>query len=315
MNKPLVSVYMTTYFHESYIKQAIDSVLLQKTTFPFEIVISDDFSGDATPAILMEYASTYDNIHINLNKQNMGLTANMFLAKSLCKGKYICDLSGDDYWIDEYKLQKQFEFLENNPEYYSVCTRIEMRPDFSEKYVHLIPDSEYVGKDFTLNMFVEGNNLPMNGIMMRNPFLTKEDKAFYSIMPQMSPYIDDLTDNILILKKGKSFVLPDHMVVYRIREEIKDDKNYGSINKKLSSYKKHIELLNNLYDYFGNEIDLFCRYKIVVFSGFKTAILCCKLKEFFIVLKTIPLEYKKRGIFARVLMMIPRKAIMKVKGK
>lgn len=312
---PLVSVYMTTYYHEAYVKQAIESVLVQKTTFPFEIVISDDCSGDKTPEILMDYASKYENIKVNLNDRNLGLTANMYLSKSLCKGRYICDLSGDDYWIDELKLQKQFDFLENNPEYYSVCTRIEVRPDFSNRCVGLVPEETLVNRDFTLEMFIKGKNLPMNGIMMRNPFLNNEDRNLYSLMPQMSSYIDDLTDNILILMMGKSFILPESMVVYRVRDQIKNDRNFNSINKQLSSYKKHIELLNNLHSHFNDEIDLFVRYKLVTLSGLKTAIMHHQIKEFVNIYCSIPTEYKKRGLLVQTLLMVPRKIIMKVRGK
>ena len=120
-HKPLVSVYMTTYFHEKYVAQAIESVLNQKIDFPIQIVISDDASEDKTQDILLNYASKYQFIKLNFNDNNIGLTANMYKAKSLCDGKYICDLSGDDYWIDEHKLSKQVAFLEKNEDYFAVC--------------------------------------------------------------------------------------------------------------------------------------------------------------------------------------------------
>lgn len=312
-SKPLVSVYMTTYYHEKYVEQAIQSVLSQIVTFPIEIVISDDASKDATPIILKEYEKKFDFITVNLNDTNIGLTANMFLAKSLCTGKYICDLSGDDYWIDNRKLQKQVEFLETHKEYESVCTRIEMRADHENDYECLIPDEKLIDRDFTLDMFLNGENLPMNGIMMRNPFLNNKDKEFYSIMPKMSHYIDDLTDNILILTKGNSYILPDRMVAYRVRRSVKGDQNYNSINKGLDSYKKHIELLNNLDDFFGEKYDLFVRYRIVVFSGLKKAIRYGQLKVFFEIYNSIPAKYRMRGLLLSVCGMIPRKLMNKIR--
>lgn len=314
LNKqPMVSVYITTYYHEKYIEQAIKSVINQKRTFPIEIVISDDASKDRTPEILREYEKKYSFISVHINTFNIGLTANMYLVKSLCKGKYICDLSGDDYWIDEYKLQKQVDFLENNLDYYSVCTRIEMREDFNSNYKCLIPNNDEIDRDFTLDMFLNGKNLPMNGIMMRNPFLNDKDIELFSIMPRVSPYIDDLTDNLLILSKGKSYILPDCSVAYRVRKTIKGDHNYNSINKKMDSYKKHIDLLNNLHSNFGDKYNLFNRYRIVTFSGMKNAIKYNKLVEFKEVYLSIPKKYKKMGLFKSVLLMIPKKIIDKIK--
>ena len=128
----LVSVYITTYYHEAYIAQAIESVLSQKMDFPYEIVISDDASQDRTQAIVREYAEKYDNIRYVFNESNLGLTKNVFQAKTLCRGKYMVQLSGDDYWIDERKLQKQVDFLEAHPEYFGVATRLECRTNDSQ---------------------------------------------------------------------------------------------------------------------------------------------------------------------------------------
>ena len=314
-SSPFVSVFMTTYYHEKYVGKAIESVLSQKVNFPIEIIISDDASEDKTPEILKWYAERYDFIRINLNPKNIGLTANVHLARSLCRGKYICDLSGDDYWIDQNKLQKQVEFLESHEEYFSVCTRFEARADYNENYEFLVPEEKFVQKDFTLDVFLAGENMPMNGMLMRNPFLNDDDKEFFSIMPKLSYYIDDLTDQILILTKGKSYVLPDRTVTYRIRREITGDHNFNSLNKKLDSYKKHIELLNNLYEYFGDRYDLFYRYRRVVFSGLKTAVLCKQLDEFKHVYKTIPKDYRARGLLVSVLCMTPKKLAARMRNK
>ena len=80
----MVSVYMTTYYHEKYVADAIESILRQKVSFPYEIVISDDCSKDGTPSILKEYEEKYSFIRIKLNETNIGLSNNMFLAKSMC---------------------------------------------------------------------------------------------------------------------------------------------------------------------------------------------------------------------------------------
>ncbi len=115
MNNPLVSIAMITYNHEEFIKQAIESVLMQKTNFDFELLISDDASTDNTAEICREYQKKYPNIiRLIAYEKNVGMINNFINAYNSCNGKYMAILDGDDYFIDEYKLQKQADYLENN---------------------------------------------------------------------------------------------------------------------------------------------------------------------------------------------------------
>ena len=305
--QPKVSVYITTYFHEKYIEQAIESVLRQKTNFSIQIVISDDSSSDRTPEIIKEYSKKYKFIKFNINKKNIGLTANVNLARNLCEGYYISELSGDDYWIDEYKLQKQVDFLEANSEYFAVCNNFEIRYDFEIKPTKINQIKQHYNIEFTLDMFLKGNNLPMNGILFKNPFKNKINYEFFSIMPKISKYIDDLTDNILFLMHGKIFVMNDVMVVYRVRKKIKSDNNFNTVNKGLDSFRKHIEVLNKIEEIFDNKIDLYHRYKMLIFSGFFKSLRSKRLKEFIKITKTIPKRYNKIMILFSCMAMIPRK--------
>jgi glycosyltransferase involved in cell wall biosynthesis len=106
---------MLTYNHAPYIRQAIESVLSQKTSFPFELLIGDDCSTDGTRQIVLEYAAKYPSvIHPILGETNVGARENAKRLYSHCDKKYIALLDGDDYWTDENKLQKQVDFLEEN---------------------------------------------------------------------------------------------------------------------------------------------------------------------------------------------------------
>ncbi len=106
---------MITYNHQEYIGQALDSILDQKTTFPFEIVIGDDNSKDETEKICRSYASKYpEKIKYFRREQNMGMMPNMIDILQKCDGKYIALCEGDDYWTDENKLQVQADFLDKN---------------------------------------------------------------------------------------------------------------------------------------------------------------------------------------------------------
>ena len=107
---PLVTVKIITYNHASSICRCIESALMQRTTFPFEIVIGEDCSTDGTRAIVRKYAQRFPRIiKVVTSDANVGLLANSDRANTACRGEYIAKCDGDDYWIDPLKLQKQFE--------------------------------------------------------------------------------------------------------------------------------------------------------------------------------------------------------------
>lgn len=115
---PLVSVTVITYNHEKYIAQALDSIVEQKTEYPFEILVADDASTDRTPDIIREYQEKYPHlIKAILRKNNIGARKNGIDIRSKARGKYIAYCEGDDAWNDPTKLQKQISFLEANEEY------------------------------------------------------------------------------------------------------------------------------------------------------------------------------------------------------
>ncbi len=118
---PLVSICCITYNHENYIRDAIEGFLMQKTDFPFEIIIHDDASTDATANIIREYEEEYPDIikpiYQTENQYSKGKRATLFTFRA-ARGKYLALCEGDDYWIDPLKLQKQIIEMEKHPECY-----------------------------------------------------------------------------------------------------------------------------------------------------------------------------------------------------
>lgn len=115
---PLVSVLCTTFNQEVYIEDALRGFLMQKTDFPFEIVIHDDASIDGTVDILKAYAQRYPQlIKLVLQKENQYSQGRKIgpIAAKYAVGKYLACCEGDDFWIDEYKLKKQKEIFDVNP--------------------------------------------------------------------------------------------------------------------------------------------------------------------------------------------------------
>ena len=111
MNKPLLSIASITYNHEQFIAQAIESWLMQKTSFEIEIIIGEDCSTDNTRAIIEKYRKLHpDLIKLIISESNVGMMPNFIRTLAACRGKYIALCEGDDYWTDPYKLQKQVDF-------------------------------------------------------------------------------------------------------------------------------------------------------------------------------------------------------------
>jgi len=113
-NSNKISIIVLTYNHERYIRQCLDSILIQKVDTPFEIVISDDASRDNTVAILLEYQTCHTNIQVLKADTNQGIIKNFKKCLDACDGYYYATCAGDDYWTDELKLQKQLDYLRTN---------------------------------------------------------------------------------------------------------------------------------------------------------------------------------------------------------
>src|SRR6056300_931060 len=112
-----LSVHVITDNSERYIKDALDSVVKQKTSFPFEVVIGDDASTDDTFNIIEQFAKEHKNIKAQQNVKNLGILKNFVTTLVRCRGEYVFDLAGDDWLSDENALQILVDKLDQNPTY------------------------------------------------------------------------------------------------------------------------------------------------------------------------------------------------------
>lgn len=113
---PVVSVCMITYNHEKYIQQAIDGVMAQETDFPYELVLAEDCSTDATRDICFANQARYPGrIRILWSEANVGMGPNYERAMKACRGEFVAFCEGDDYWVNPCKLQKQVELMRKHP--------------------------------------------------------------------------------------------------------------------------------------------------------------------------------------------------------
>ena len=115
VNIPLVSIVCHTFNHKPFIRKALNSFLMQRTTFPFEIIVNDDSSVDGTTEIVKEYQNRYPKIiravFHDENQFSQGVSPRNFSFPRV-RGKYIALCEGDDYWISSDKIQAQIEAFE-----------------------------------------------------------------------------------------------------------------------------------------------------------------------------------------------------------
>lgn len=119
-----ISICMITYNHEAYIAEAIESVLMQKTGIPYDLIIGEDRSTDSTREICEKYQAQYPEIITLLPDlgHNIGAMNNYIRTLKACDGEFLAILEGDDYWVHPQKLQMQVDFLMNHPDYVACFT-------------------------------------------------------------------------------------------------------------------------------------------------------------------------------------------------
>jgi len=152
-----VSVCMITYNHEAYIRQAIEGVLLQKSSYRMELVIGEDCSDDNTRKICSEYAEKYYGIiKLITSGTNKGMVSNFIKTIKECSGQYIAFCEGDDYWTDPFKIQKQVDFLESNPDYGMVHTGFQwfFSDNHKEQISNVNIPSGDIYEDFLIRSFI-----------------------------------------------------------------------------------------------------------------------------------------------------------------
>ncbi len=211
MSKPLLSVAVITYNHEKFIRQALDSVLMQQTDFPFEIVIGEDCSTDDTRGILISYKDQYpDKIRMVTSEFNVGPLPNVLRTYRACNGDYIAVLEGDDYWTDPLKLQKQVDFLEANPDF-SICfhkvkllEKGKLKKDKSTK----VPDSVSTIKELARQNYIHTPSC----------IFRKNDQVIDKLKLYMGLKVGDYTLHLYNAKMGKIKYINKSMAVYRKHE-------------------------------------------------------------------------------------------------
>jgi glycosyltransferase involved in cell wall biosynthesis len=239
---PIVSVWMITFNHEPFICQAIEGVLMQQTSFPFELVIGDDKSTDRTREIVKEYQQLYpDRIRLRLAKENLysqKLKQGVGVL-SACRGQYIAMCEGDDYWTDPLKLQKQVDFLETHPEC-AICFHnvISFSENGTDRPFARVPEGQKLIS--TLEDILVTDFIPTCSTMFRNHLFSDFPDWYYRLP------MGDWSLHVLNAQHGRIGYIPEVMAAYR--------RHTGGI----WSMQPRVKWLRNditAYDFFNAHLD------------------------------------------------------------
>lgn len=268
-----VSVLCTAYNHEKFLRKCLDGFVMQKTNFKFEAIIHDDVSTDGTKAIIEEYAKKYPDIIVpiyeteNQYSKGVNFVDNIMIKKA--RGKYIAYCEGDDYWCDENKLQLQYDFMEQNPDF-SAC--------FTNTVFH---DMRGVAKDRNYNKYNEFRVMTTYDAL--NPGIVHLSTHF--VRKEYSKKVDfgekysfgDLVRQTTYYLYGKMAILPDVTSVYNafnpegVTNEVFGCKESQYIIYRIMEVKDYMDQYN-AYTQYKYDYDIHYLYGTQIIGAYNYAI-------------------------------------------
>ncbi|WP_157203456.1 MULTISPECIES: glycosyltransferase [Methylomicrobium] len=210
---PAVSIVCATFNHEAYIEDALRGFLLQRTDFPFEIVIHDDASADNTRAIVQRYADAYPTlikaVLQTVNQYSRGKKP-VPLAAGHAKGRYVALCEGDDFWIDPGKLQRQFDEMRKHP----ACDISFHAAAVLQADETLAPVADYAKRVTVIPVdrliAADGAFCPTASLMLKRSLFDRLPDWYYEKAPVGDYYLQ-----VIGALSGGALYLPDAMSVYR----------------------------------------------------------------------------------------------------
>jgi glycosyltransferase involved in cell wall biosynthesis len=216
---PLVSVCVSTYQHEKYIAQCLDSILMQKTNFPFEVIIGEDESDDGTREICRNYAEDHqDRIRLFLRSRKDVISIcgiptgryNTLETMKSARGTFIARCEGDDYWTDPRKLQKQIDFFADSPTIVMAGHKARIISDQEYKDYGLLPaDDQNTYLNPKTVVIRGGGYFATNSVMFSKKLIDPIPQWFYEF-----PVLDEAL-NLIAIENGTIGFINEVMSIYR----------------------------------------------------------------------------------------------------
>lgn len=207
----VVSICCITYNHEQYIVDALESFLMQKANFKYEILIHDDASTDKTPEIIREYERRYPKIikpiYQTENQHSKGVKVGK-LNTERAYGKYIALCEGDDYWTNENKLQLQFDYMESHPEC-SLCVHSSLKVNPIKEKINSIEPFKHHTILQTIDIIKHRNDFATGSMFYRKELI--EDYPDFCL----ATYVGDIPLKLYLSTKGYIYYMNLQMSAYR----------------------------------------------------------------------------------------------------
>lgn len=274
--RPSVAVVALVYNHSQYLKDFFTGILSQETNFNFVLIVHDDASNDGSKEIITEYERKYPQIVKPILESNNIYSKNdgslLQLLKDvvyITKAKYIAYCEGDDYWIDKMKLQKQFSFMEKNPDYSlcatNACNLVNNKVEAAKSNVTFTKDISFK------------NVVMLGGAYLSSPSLFFK-AADFLLMPEAinKLYVLDYPLQIFLANRGRVAKLATSTCIHRVASQgswtEKNRENRMSskfVKTHISNEKYLIDTLNEITDYKHNNIfkrrDIIFRFHSLLF--------------------------------------------------
>lgn len=248
-----VSILCCTYNHEKYISKAIESFLSQKTNFFYEIIIHDDASTDSTASIVEKYKkNNMDVIRFIKEEENQYYKNNFFYDKMLpmARGRFIALCDGDDYWIDEEKLQKQYDYMMRNPKCALFIHDGYKITEKGKMLASTFPKSKICTQEEILLAGI-GSSFPISSSMFWRKRVTEQAPAFFFEVKAL-----DYTIKQCCACYGEVYYSSEPMSIYRL--SVTDsfmDKTRSNIDfyklylkEMISFFEQYNEYTNKMFD-------------------------------------------------------------------
>ena len=255
----MVSICCTVYNHEKYLRQCLDGFMMQKTNFKFEVLIHDDASTDGSADIIREYQSKYPDIIKPIiqteNQHSKGVKITWTYQYPRAKGKYIALCEGDDYWTDEYKLQKQFDALENNPDCVFCTHTVRCVTGDNKKLERTYPpvriDEKIITSDAWIKNICDHVLFQTSSYFARNILSGEQYDQIPTFIKKAK--IGDIPISLYFASKGNCIYINEEMSCYRMNTSGSwSQRVYNVVDNRISSMKNEI-CFSKLFDEYTNK--------------------------------------------------------------
>jgi len=207
-----ISVLVTAFNHEKFIRQAVEGVLFQQGDFELEVVVGEDRSTDGTREILEELSRRHStHLRVTYSDRNIGANRNYIRTLSACSGEYVAMLDGDDYWTVPDKLAAQSEFLETHPECSTCFHNVLMITEDGTRPPRVKLEASQPSF-ISLGVLLAGNIIPTSSVMFRNRLFSSVPDWYYDLATGDWPL------HVLNAEHGMIGYLDRVMGVYRVHD-------------------------------------------------------------------------------------------------